>query len=54
MSPEQIIALAERIKRSAVISVAEQPKSPGPIWFMPLSDEEQEVIVKSLKRTARP
>lgn len=41
-------ALADRIKKASSISLMEQPVMPGPIWAMPLSDAEKELIVAAL------
>lgn len=42
-------ALAARIEASSSLSVMEQPKKPGPLWAMPLSDEDQAMVVAALR-----
>ncbi len=42
-------ALATRIEKSHVISVMEQFEKPGPVWMMPLSDDEKVFIVQALR-----
>lgn len=46
--------LADRIEAAIVVSVMEQPKSPGPVWAMPLSDEDQAAIVAALRACRQP
>jgi len=41
--------LADRIEKARVVSLMEQPTVPGPVWAMPLSDEEQRIIVATLR-----
>ena len=45
-------ALANRIKKAHVVSVLEQHEKPGPIWAMPLGDDEVAVIVRALRTFA--
>lgn len=48
MTFEKLTALADRIKKSSGISIAEQYVEPGPLWFIPLGDEDQAAIVYAL------
>jgi hypothetical protein len=41
-------ALANRIKKALVVSVMEHHKTPGPVWAMPLDDDEVVLIVQAL------
>lgn len=47
-------ALADRIEKALVLSVMEQPEKNGPIWSMPLSDENQALIVSLLRAAPQP
>ena len=42
-------ALAKRIKDALVVSLIEQHEKPGPVWAMPLSDDEVKLIVRALR-----
>ena len=41
--------LADRIEKAHVVSVLEQYEKPGPVWAMPLNDEDVTLIVQSLR-----
>lgn len=45
-----ITKLADRIEAAIVVSVMEQHKQPGPVWAMPLSDDDQAAIVVALRQ----
>lgn len=52
MTSDEMTALAKRIKKASSVSLAEQPKVPGPLWFMPLGDKEHAAIVDALNAAA--
>lgn len=52
MTSDQMLDLAKRIKKAKGVSLAEQDKVPGPLWFMPLGDKDQRVIVEALQAAA--
>ena len=48
-NPAEGTRLADRIEKSRGLSLMEQPQVPGPVWAMPLSDAEQQMIVAALR-----
>lgn len=52
-SPVSASALADRIEKASVVSLMEQHERPGPIWAMPLSDEQAALIVSALRGLAK-
>jgi hypothetical protein len=52
-SPVSASALADRIEKASVVSLMEQYERPGPIWAMPLSDEQAALIVSALRGLAQ-